>query len=195
MSNESAPMGMASIVALVLGASIVGSVIGSGATFAVGMGIMALTAPTAQEPEPPRPRPRKKKRYDTADPGPVPPPPPPRRRTGSAASPDATSIDAPAPPTSGAAPGAIKVTVAGQTFLAIEVRCPDGTRKRAAFSGSTANVVGLSGGQDCELRFKGGLPAKYRPVQSGRAYACNFVGSTAQCVGNVVEPTEAEAPK
>ncbi len=119
---------------------------------------------------------------------PAPPPPPPRRsaprpRSSSGGSSGGGSASAGSSRSRGssAPPGSIKVTVQGSTFLAVEIKCPSGDRKRAAFSGGTATAQGIPSGQDCELHFKGGAPVKFRPVRSGNAYTCNVQGSTAVC--------------
>ncbi len=123
-------------------------------------------------------------------------PAPTRAKTGSAKSAPAEEDKDPKPPkVAGSAPvssagaptgtpGSVAVISKGQSFLAIEVRCPNGTRKRAAFSGNKATAKGIPGNEDCTLLFKGGLPAKYTPVRSGYVYTCAFKGSSADCVAS-----------
>jgi len=115
------------------------------------------------------------------DPADVPPPPPPKKVVRTKKPP--VSGD-PRPvvrtKTSSTAPGTIAIEASGATFLGVEVKCP-GARKRAAFSNGKATVQGIPSGEECELFFKGGMPAKYRGVRAGHSYSCTFPGGTAVC--------------
>jgi hypothetical protein len=107
----------------------------------------------------PRPRPRPKPSEPVAAPSAPPPPPP------------------PAPP----ALGTLTVRVpADQPFTAVEVKCSN-VRERADFRSGTATVPNVPTGEGCQIFFKGGAPASFRPVSGGQTLQCTFVGSTASC--------------
>ena len=61
----------------------------------------------------------------------------------------------------------------------LELTCSGGYRVRADIDLNTAVFDGVPQ-EECTLHFKGGVPAKYRPVRWGTFY-CGLSGSTAVC--------------
>lgn len=119
-------------------------------------------------------------------PPPPPPPPPkaaaPRSSGGSkstASAPSSSAPSAPAPRAS-SGPGPITIKVGGGKWTGVEVTCPSGARQRGAFNGDSSTVPSIPK-EDCELHFKGGPPAKFRPVSGGNTYNCNFNSNVMQC--------------
>ena len=69
-----------------------------------------------------------------------------------------------------------------------EVQCPSGERERKSLvrnpnTGSGYIHFTQLPDEDCVLHFKGGTPAKYRPVTAGAHLRCDLVGTTAVCSG------------
>ena len=61
----------------------------------------------------------------------------------------------------------------------LEVNCASGYRARADVLENTAVFDGVPS-EDCTLHFKGGAPARYRPITAG-TWMCNLAGSVAVC--------------
>ncbi|MAY81656.1 MAG: hypothetical protein CL930_12835 [Deltaproteobacteria bacterium] len=124
-----------------------------------------------------------KSRVDTGGP----PTPPPRRTTPRATSSSKPRRSSPkAPATTSSAPSAGRGTVIvtikdASQASAVELVCSAGSyRKRQSFSGGVARFSGVPG-SNCELYFKGGIPAKFTPVRAGKSYGCSIIGTTAVC--------------
>jgi len=129
------------------------------------------------------PRPERTKKVDTgtaAAPPPIKPPPKPRPTTARPR-PTTTPVPAaPAPPPPPAATGSATVIVpATASFTAVEVKCPGGFRDRASFSGGKATVPDVPN-MECDMFFKGGLPAKNK-IRGGQTKNCTFSGGQAVC--------------
>jgi hypothetical protein len=63
----------------------------------------------------------------------------------------------------------------------MEVTCAAaGYRERGNFSNGVASVSNVPS-SNCQILFKGGVPAKFGPVGGGRSLTCRFVGTTADC--------------
>jgi hypothetical protein len=69
----------------------------------------------------------------------------------------------------------------GVRYTGVEVKCPSGFRQRGAFSGTKATVSNVPTSEDCEVHFKGGSPAKARPIRGGKTWTCTFPSATAVC--------------
>ena len=138
----------------------------------------------ANDPMPARERP-KSPVVDTGEakpPPPIKPSPRPRPRPsgggGAAPKPAAPAPPPPAPPP--AAAGQVTVIIpASESFTGVEVRCPDGFRDRAAFAGGKATIANVPNLQ-CDMFFKGGLPAK-NVIRGGETKNCTFTGGQAVC--------------
>lgn len=61
----------------------------------------------------------------------------------------------------------------------LELKCPNGFRERAHVKVNTAIFDNVPNEQ-CTLYFKGGVPAKYNPLNWG-TYYCSISGTTAVC--------------
>ncbi len=125
---------------------------------------------------------KKSSRSKTVDTGgPTAPPPVTRRpaRSTPARAPAKRST-APSPGSAGRGTVIIKLPDSTQASAA-ELVCTAGAyRLRKPFSGGVASFSGVPGGA-CTVFFKGGIPAKFTPVTSGRSYTCNIMGITAVC--------------
>jgi hypothetical protein len=124
-----------------------------------------------------------KARVDTGGP----PKPPPRRTTSRAkpsTKPRRTSSKKPAASSGAPAAGRGTLIVAivdASQASAVELNCSAGSyRKKMPFSGGVARFSGVPG-SNCELYFKGGIPAKFTPVRAGKSYSCSIIGTTAVC--------------
>jgi hypothetical protein len=82
-----------------------------------------------------------------------------------------------------AANAPLSITVpASDPVAGLIVRCAgSGFSQKATFSGGSATAAGVPTGEDCEVQFTGGIPAKYRPVRGGQSLKCTFTGTTASC--------------
>lgn len=87
----------------------------------------------------------------------------------------------PKQPQSPKGPAAVTVKVAaGTPSTGVEITCPGGFRNRGTFASDVA-VVSNVPQEDCTVFFKGGPPAKYKPVHGGQTLTCSFQGTTALC--------------
>ncbi len=66
-----------------------------------------------------------------------------------------------------------------ESFTSVEITCPNGFRQRGTFLGGKATVPGVPD-QNCDLLFKGGLPAVNK-ISGGQSLTCSFVGGQSVC--------------
>jgi len=144
------------------------------------------TEPVAKVPVTAPPPTRRSKAVDTGQPAPpIPTPatkrPPPRSGGGGTPKPKTPAPPKPAPPPPPASAGSVTVTVpADAKFTSIEVSCPGtGFRQRASFSGGKATLADVPA-VECDLKFKGGLPASNK-IRGGETKSCTFPDGQAVC--------------
>jgi hypothetical protein len=78
------------------------------------------------------------------------------------------------------AAGRVNVVMTGEhDVLSLEVQCPSGYRTRVDLNENTA-VFNSMPPEECTMLFKGGTPARFRPVAAG-TYYCGLTGATAVC--------------
>ncbi len=77
------------------------------------------------------------------------------------------------------AAGRLNVILDGDSHSITELVCPGGFRARSTFAEHVAVFDGVPD-EECILHFKGGSPARYRPVQVG-TWQCKVIGGTAVC--------------
>jgi hypothetical protein len=141
------------------------------------------TEPVAKVPVTAPPPTRRSKAVDTGQPAPPIPTPPiksPTRPSGGGGTPKPKTPAPPAPPAPAAA-GTVTVLIPPDaSFTSIEVSC-SGTdfRNRASFSGGKATLADVPA-VECDLKFKGGLPAANK-IQGGQTKSCTFPGGQAVC--------------
>jgi hypothetical protein len=64
---------------------------------------------------------------------------------------------------------------------AIELTCGNGFRQRVTVSQNTVTFDGVPENLDCEISYKGALPAAFRPIRPG-TWSCRLSGAMAVCV-------------
>jgi len=106
----------------------------------------------------------------------------PRRPSSGSSTSGGSSAPAPAPaPRAPSGPAPVTVNLAaGTPSSSIEIKCPSGFRNRASFAGGAATVANVPQ-EDCTIYFKGGPPAKFKPVKGGQTLSCRFQGTQAIC--------------
>ena len=78
------------------------------------------------------------------------------------------------------AAGRVNIILTGTYDTAfLELGCPNGYRTRGDIADNTATFNGVPKG-DCDLQFKGGAPARFRPISPG-SDRCSLTGPTAVC--------------
>ncbi len=79
------------------------------------------------------------------------------------------------------APGRINVILTTELppGASLELTCSDGYRTRAEVSLNTAVFDGVPD-EECTLFFKGGVPAKFRPIRAG-TWSCGLSSTVAVC--------------
>jgi len=80
------------------------------------------------------------------------------------------------------APGRVNILIAGTYDTKwMELTCAtDGYRQRGDIVENTTTFNDVKA-SDCQLFFKGGSPAQFRPVVAGTTYRCTVTGTTASC--------------
>lgn len=152
--------------------------------------VWALVFAGGEDPEPavadapiaapaPPPPPPSGPAQDTAEPREVKPKPQRRRSQPRAETP---SAPAPAPaPKPKVGPGPLTITLTEGNATGVEVKCAgSGFRQRGSFTGGKVTVPNVPA-EDCELHFKGGAPAMYRPVRGNQTVTCRIQGTTGVC--------------
>ncbi len=77
-------------------------------------------------------------------------------------------------------PGEVAVRLdASSRATAMEITCDGGYRQRTVVADGGSTFQGVPDG-GCTLNFKGGAPAKFRPITPG-AWDCHFEGTVAVC--------------
>jgi hypothetical protein len=79
------------------------------------------------------------------------------------------------------APGRVNVVLTTDlpAGAALELTCSGGFRSRVEIALNTAVFEGVPS-EECTLFFKGGVPAKFRPIRAG-TWSCGLSGTTAVC--------------
>lgn len=79
------------------------------------------------------------------------------------------------------APGRVNVILTTDlpAGASLELTCSDGFRSRVDISLNTAVFESVPD-EECTLFFKGGVPAKFRPIRAG-TWSCGLSGTTAVC--------------
>jgi hypothetical protein len=80
------------------------------------------------------------------------------------------------------APGRINVILTTElpTGSSLELTCSGGFRSRVDVTLNTAVFESVPD-EECTLFFKGGVPAKFRPIRAG-TWSCGLSGTTAVCI-------------
>ena len=80
------------------------------------------------------------------------------------------------------APGRVNVILTGTYDSSeLEITCPNnGYRQRAPIANNTAKFEAVPSNDNCQLSFKGGTPAHYKPIVPG-SYRCGLTEVTAVC--------------
>jgi hypothetical protein len=79
------------------------------------------------------------------------------------------------------AAGRINVVMSGAYDTQwLEVTCGNTYRERANFTENAATFEAVPAKEACELHFKGGTPARYRPITPG-SWRCTISNTTAVC--------------
>ncbi len=139
---------------------------------------------------PPKPAPKSRGTLvDTGAPAPVAPAPTkkprPSRGGGGSSKPNPKPNPGPKappapPPPPANTPGAVTVTIpTSESFTSIEVKCATGFRQRGSFVNGKATVPDVPA-MECDLLFKGGLPAQNK-ISGGQSLNCTFQGGQAVC--------------